>query len=126
MLTGAQFDKIADLLPEPVGRLGRPFSDLRRTVEGIIYRPRAGIPSRDLPECFDSWQTVHHWHHRLAIDGTWDTILQRLLAQADADEMIDWSVSVDSTMNPAHQHATNSTLHTRGFVELHESAHRAD
>lgn len=74
---------------------------------------------------FGSWQTVHRWHHRLAIDGTWDTILQRLLAQADADDMIDWSVSVDSTINRAHQHATNITRHTGGFVELHESARRA-
>ena len=30
-----------------------------------------------------------------------------LLAQADAAGLIDWNVSVDSTINRAHQHATN-------------------
>jgi len=50
MLTDSQFNLFADLLPQPTGRPGRPFSDPRRTVEGIFYRLRAGIPWRDLPE----------------------------------------------------------------------------
>jgi putative transposase len=52
-------------------------------------------------------------------------VLRRLLAQADAAGMIDWSVSVDSTIARAHQHATNITRRTGGWVELHESADRA-
>ena len=38
---------------------------------------------------------------------TWDKIHARLLAEADAAGEIDWMVSVDSTINRAHQHATN-------------------
>ena len=38
MLTDAQFDKIADLLPNPVGRPGRPLSDPRRTVFGTCFQ----------------------------------------------------------------------------------------
>ncbi|HZK31959.1 MAG TPA: transposase [Corynebacterium sp.] len=78
-------------------------------LEGILYRLRAGIRWRDLPGWFGSWQTVYTWRNRMAKDGTWDTILQRLLPQADAEGLIDWSVSVDSTINRAHQHATNIT-----------------
>ena len=125
MLTDAQFNRIADLIPNPAGRPGRPYSDPRRTIEGIIYRLRAGIPWRDLPECFGAWQTVARWHHRLASDGTWDTILTRLLVDADAHGQLDWSVSVDSTISRAHQHATNITRHTGGWIELQQSAHRA-
>ena len=46
-------------------------------------------------------------HHRFSTDGTWDKIHARLLAEADAAGSIDWMVSVDSTINRAHQHATN-------------------
>ena len=46
---------------------------------------------------------------RYAGDGTWDRVLMALLAMADADEKLDWIVSVDATINGAHQHATNTT-----------------
>lgn len=89
LLTDARFDQIADQLPGPTGQRGRPFADARGTIEGIIYRLRAGIPWRDLPECFDPWQTVHRWHHRMATDGAWDVALERLLARADAEGLVD-------------------------------------
>jgi len=101
-------------------------------IEGIIYRYRAGIPWRDLPESFGPWQTVWKRHRRFSTDGTWDQIQTHLLAQADAAGDLDWDVSVDSTINRAHQHATNMTRqslaeaasgvpgHTGGSVELHE------
>lgn len=94
-------------------------------VEGIVYRYRTGIAWRDLPEVFGPWQTVWTWHHRMASDGTWDKVLGKLTAAADAAGLIDWSLSVDSTIARAHQHATNTTRTTVGWIELHESASRA-
>ena len=67
-------------------------------VEGIIYRYRTGIPWRDLPECFGPWQTVWKRHHRFSGDGTWDKILTEVLSRADAAGLIEWEVSVDSTV----------------------------
>jgi len=96
-----------------------------RAREGIIYRYRCGIAWRDLPSGFGPWQTVWTWHRRLAGDGTWDVVLERLTAVADADGLIDWSVSVDSTIARAHQHATNITRVTGGWTELQGSADRA-
>ncbi|WP_230990185.1 hypothetical protein [Rhodococcus oxybenzonivorans] len=52
-------------------------------------------------------------------------MLERLLTAADASGMIDWAVSVDSTIARAHQHATNVTRHTGDWIELHESTPRA-
>jgi hypothetical protein len=40
--------------------------------EGIIYRYRAGIPWRDLPSHFGSWQTVWKHHRRNSASGTCD------------------------------------------------------
>jgi hypothetical protein len=37
--------------------------------------------------------------------GTWDTILTRLLPQADAAGVQDWAVTIDSTTARVHQHA---------------------
>lgn len=95
-------------------------------VEGIIYRYRCGIAWRDLPEVFGPWQTVWKWHRRMAADGTWDRVLSAVIAQADAEGLVDWSLSVDSTIARAHQHATNLTRHTGGFIELQESATGAE
>ncbi len=61
---------------------------------------------RDLPAEFGPWQTV--WKHaRFSRDGTWDAVLTRLLAEADAGEL-DWAVSVDSTVVRAHQHGATA------------------
>lgn len=81
--------------------------DHRQVVVGVIYRYRCGIAWRDLPSSFGPWKTVWKRHRRFSGDGTWDAILAVLLARADAAKEIGWSVSVDSTINRAHQHATN-------------------
>lgn len=78
-----------------------------------------------LPMVFGPWHTIWTWHRRLAGDGTWDRVLERLLAHADAAGIVDWAVSVDSTIVRAHQYATNTTRHTGGCIELHESFGRA-
>ncbi len=94
-------------MPCSDGLRGRPFRDHRQVIEGIIYRFRTGVAWRDLPASFGPWQTVWKRHRRFSGDGTWDRVHARLLAEADAAGELDWQVSVDSTINRAHQHATN-------------------
>jgi transposase len=125
LLSDAQWERISPLMPSSDGKRGRRFRDHRQVVEGIIYRYRAGVAWRDLPEQFGPWQTVWKRHRRLAGDGTWDRVLAALLADADAAGLIDWDVAVDSTVNRAHQHATNLPRDTGGVVESQESARRA-
>jgi len=88
-----------------------------RVVEGIIYRYRCGLPWRDVPSEFGPWQTLRKRHRRYSGDRTWDRVLARLLTSADEAGIVDWAVSVDSTINRAHQHATNLSRHTGGPVE---------
>ncbi|WIX76615.1 transposase [Amycolatopsis carbonis] len=125
LLSDDQWALVEDLLPVRAGRQGRPFSDARSMVEGIIYRYRCGIAWRDVPAVFGSWRRIWTWHRRTAGNDTWDTVLQRLLAAADAAGLVEWAVSVGSTIARAHQHATNFTGSTGGWVELHGSAPRA-
>lgn len=62
------------------------------------------------------------WYRRLAGEGIWDTVQAKLTAAADAQGLADWSVSVDSTIARAHQHATNTKRLTGGWIEREESA----
>lgn len=125
LLSDDQWALISDVMPGPTGKKGRPFADARAMVEGIIYRYRCGIAWRDLPSVFGPWQTVWRWHRRMAGDGAWDEVQRRLHELADREGLVDWSVSVDSTIARAHQHATNVTRLKKGFIELQESADRA-
>ena len=125
LLSDDQWALIGTFLPVRTGRAGRPFADARMMVEGIIYRYRTGIAWRDLPVVFGPWQTVWKWHRRMAGDGSWDKVLSALTAHADQVGVLDWSLSVDFTIARAHQHATNITRTTGGFVELHDSGARA-
>jgi transposase len=112
VLSDVGWARVEALMPSSQGRRGRPFRDHRQVLEGIIYRFRTGIAWRDLPASFGPWQTVWERHQRFSTDGTYDKIHARLMAEADAAGDLDWMVSVDSTVNRAHQHATN-----RGRIE---------
>lgn len=94
-------------MPVSNGRCGR-WRDHRQVVNGVLYRIRTGVQWRDLPERYGPWKTVHERHRRWSADGTWERLLQRVQAEADAAGDIDWDVSVDSTSVRAHQHAAGA------------------
>jgi len=121
--------RIEPVLPPVKGAMGRPMRPHRTLVEGSIFRLRTGVAWRDLPTEFGPWQTVWKRHYRFSLDGTWDRVLLALQVQADANDEIDWRVSVDSTAARVHQHGATAarvelkpTSHTGGSVELQESA----
>ena len=53
-----QWDRIKDFLPGRDGHVGVTAEDNRLFVEAVLYRYRAGIPWRDLPERFGPWKNV--------------------------------------------------------------------
>ncbi|VWX48173.1 transposase (fragment) [Micrococcus sp. 116] len=63
MLSDAQWELIAPMLPTRTGRAGRPFADARAMVEAIIYRYRCGIAWRDR---LVEGQAVTNWKQALA------------------------------------------------------------
>ena len=88
--------------------IGGGRADHRMVINGIFFRTRAGCPWRDLPEGFGNWKTVYNRHRRWSLDGTWEKILDRLRAGCDEAEGKDWTVSADSTVVRAHQHAAGA------------------
>lgn len=78
-LTDDQWELIKDVFPPPA-KTGRPPSDRRMIVDGILWILRTGAPWRDLPEEYGPWGTVWDlfdtWNH----DGTLNEILRQLQA----------------------------------------------
>ena len=101
------WDRIEPLMPADPVR-GRRWADHRRTLEAIAWKYRTCSPWRDLPDELGSFQTAHKRLIRWAVDGTWERILAAVLAAADAGDDVGWTVSVDSTVCRAHQHAAGA------------------
>ena len=114
-LTDEQWAILASLLAAllPVGKKsGRPRRwTLRQLIDGIRFRIRTGCPWRDVPERYGTWQSVYGLYRAWQLTGVWTAILTGLQALADEAGLIEWTVSVDSTINRAHQHAAGARRH---------------
>jgi transposase len=106
-LTDEAWERIVPLLPEN-GRRGKQWRDPREIVNGILWRLRTGAPWRDLPEHYGPWQTCYERFSRWRRDGTWDRLLAHTQMRSDAVGEVEWTVSVDSTVVRAHQHAAGA------------------
>ena len=110
-LTDEQWAVLAPLLPVGSGR-GRPRKwTLRQLIDGIRFRTRVGCPWRDVPERYGTWQCVYGLFRTWQLAGVWAAILTDLQAISAEAGLIEWMVSVDSTINRAHQHAAGARRH---------------
>lgn len=94
---------------------------MRAIIDGIRWRVRTGSPWRDVPAVYPPRQTLYRWFRRWQRDGIWTQILAVLRARADAAGLIGWTVSVDSTISRAHQHAAGARRDGQG-----QNGNRAD
>lgn len=105
-LTDEAWAVITPLLPVPGTRFGR-WRDHRQVINGILWKLRTGAPWRDLPERYGPWKTCHERLRRWTANGTWDRILAA--AQVHDDGIpVQWTISVDSSVVRAHQHAAGA------------------
>ena len=111
-LTDKQWEVIKAILPEdPVreDRRGRPWSDRRQTLNGILWILRTGAPWQDLPERYGAAATVH----RRFQSWVRDKVLERVLL-AIAQDLKDrggWDLRecfIDGTFVPAKKGAPAS------------------
>jgi transposase len=72
-------------------------------VEAVLYRYRAGIPWRDLPERFGAWKVIHTRFSRWATKGVWVVIFEQLSALSNNEYAM-----IDSTIVRAHQHSSGA------------------
>ena len=81
----------------------------RLFVDAVLYRYRAGIPWRDLPEGFGDPIKIHTRFSRWARSGVWERLFQHLAADADNEYAM-----IDSTIVRAHQHSAGAQKNWRG------------
>jgi len=98
-----QWERIKDLLPGREGYVGGTAKDNRLFVEAVIYRYRAGIPWRDLPERFGDFRVIHTRHTRWSRSGVWERVFKQLAQDADNEYAL-----IDSTIVRAHQHSAGA------------------
>ncbi|MFH8626024.1 IS5 family transposase [Streptomyces vietnamensis] len=106
-LTDATWSRIEPLLPKRDGA-GRPWRDHRQVVNGVLWRLRTGAPWRDLPSRYGPWQTVYRRFAQWEKDGVWAKLLEEVQVRDDAVGTVEWTVSIDSTVARAHQHAAGA------------------
>lgn len=109
------------LLPA-VRTRGRPGTDHRPAVDGMVWRCRTGAPWRDVPERFGKWSSIYQRFARRAAGGTWDPLLAQVHTLADAEGTVEWMVSIDSTIARVHRHGASLARRTGGCAERQESA----
>ena len=83
--------------------MGVTAKDDRLFVEAVLYRHRAGLPWRDLPERFGAWKKVHTRFGRRAKTGVWERVFRHLAGDADNEYAM-----IDSTIVRAHQHSAGA------------------
>ena len=104
-----QWKSLQALLPPQKPKIGRPYTDHRRVINGILWILRTGAPWRDLPEHYGPWQTISGRFYRWRHQGLWQSILNRLQQQADHSGKINWDIHfVDGSVVRAHQHAAGA------------------
>jgi transposase len=111
-LSDAEWERLRPLLPPHLS--GKPRTDDRLVVNGILWKLATGVPWRDLPERYGPWASVYARFRRWTLAGAWDRIFAAVQRQADAAGLIDWEVHfVDGTTIRAHQHAAGAKGGTR-------------
>lgn len=115
LLSDAQWQRVAPLLPGKPGDPGRSGEDNRRFLEGVLWIARTGAPWRDLPADFGNWNSVWRRFHRWAQKATFEAVFARLSDDPDFEYAI-----VDGTIVRVHQHGTGA----KGGLKIRPSAGR--
>jgi transposase len=102
-LRGDQWERIKDVLPGKPRDVGVTAKDNRLFVEAVLYRYRAGIPWRDIPERFGSFKAIHTRHTRWSQKGVWKRVFEALSQESDHEYAM-----IDATIVRAHQHSAGA------------------
>jgi transposase len=84
--------------------VGGTAADNRLFVEAVLFRYRAGVPWRDLPERFGGWKIVYQRFNRWAKSGVFERIFKLLASDHDNEYMmIDATLSARTNIAPGRK-----------------------
>jgi transposase len=102
-LSDEEWARIEGLLPGRHDTVGVTAKDNKLFVEAVLYRYRAGVPWRDLPERFGDFRVIHTRHTRWSKTGVWERVFASLASDADNEYAM-----IDATIIRAHQHSAGA------------------
>ena len=117
LLSDAQFEKIAPILPGKNSDPGRTAANNRLFVEAVLWIVRTGAPWRDLPVCFGCWNSAFRRFRRWSRKGVFEKIFNVLSGDPDFEYAI-----VDGTIVRVHQHGAGA----KGGLKIRLSAARGE
>lgn len=91
-LTDEQWAAVEPLLPKRTATTGRPPSDPRLMLSGILWVLCTGAPWRDLPPRFGPWQTVYDHFRNWRRSGVYAAVTEALQLRLDKEGRIDWDL----------------------------------
>jgi transposase len=104
-LSEKQWEKVQDLVPDGVVRedgKGRPWTDKRRVLEGILWIVKTGARWRDLPKDYPPYQTCHRRFQQWVEEGVFDEVIEALARDLQDRGGIDMSECfIDGTFSLA-------------------------
>ena len=105
LMTDQEWAVFEPIVANPSRRGGRPPSNHRLVLDGVLWVTRTGVPWRDLPDVFGNWNSVWRQFRRWSLSGVWDILLQAL---ADSGGDTDALQMIDSTTVRAHRCAAGA------------------
>ena len=101
-ITDGEWERIKEMLPpERTGKAGRPSSDNRTALNGMLWIDRTGAPWEDLPPRYGAKSTVFDRFRKWTKAGLFEKIFAVLTSDADMQDC-----GIDSTSSKVHQHAS--------------------
>ncbi len=100
LLSNEQWSKLRQIMLQN-GIYDKPY--LRKNVEGILYRMRAGCPWRDLPKYFGKWNSVYKKFNYWSKNYKLMDIFKQLIKNPSLVMQF-----IDGTFIKAHQHSTGA------------------
>ena len=116
ILSDAQWERVAPLLPGKPGDPGRSGADNRLFLEAVLWIARTGSPWRDLHAEFGNWNSIFQRFRRWALKGVFERVFSSLSGDPDFEYAM-----IDGTIVRVHQHGTGA----RGGLKIKPSADRA-
>jgi transposase len=116
LLSEAQWERIAPLLPGRAGTPGRSGANNRLFIEAVLWTVRTGAPWRDLPEDFGKWGSVWKRFRRWALKG----VFERIFAALSGDPDFEYAL-IDGTIVKVHRHGAGA----KGGPKIRRLATRA-
>ena len=93
-----QWEQIKPYLGNNRKKMGRPQSDNRKLLNGLMWILRTGAPWRDLPEYYGPWQTVYKRFAQWQNNDKLKEMFEKLRQGADMQD-----ICIDGTYIKAHR-----------------------